>query len=137
MVSALPKVPLVEFTYVSRASEDLPDAALLRLAQQAWSHNTRLGVTGSLTYEDGTFHQIIEGPSDVLLPLVSRILTDARHEAISIHGFRPISTRRFETWSAIGFEMNSDIPFVESPHEPDPTASVRRDVPARVASVRA
>jgi hypothetical protein len=137
MVSAPPKTPLIEFTYASKASEELPDAALLRLAQQAWSHNTRLGVTGSLPYEDGTFHQIIEGPSDVLLPLVSRILTDARHEAISILGFRPISTRRFETWRAIGFDMDSDIPFVESPHEPDLTASARRDVPARVASVRA
>lgn len=136
MSSALPKAPLVEFSYASKVSEDLPEAALLRLAQQAWSRNMRLGVTGSLAFEDGTFRQVIEGPSDVVLPLVSRILTDPRHEAISILGFRPIKTRRFESWSAEGFETCGEIPIVEATREPDPAMGIRHDVPDKVANIR-
>lgn len=136
MGAALPKAPLVEFSYASKASEGLPNAALLRLAQQAWSRNTRLGVTGSLTFEDGAFQQVIEGPSDVILPLASRILTDPRHEAILILGFRSIKTRRFESWSTTGFDMCGDIPIVERPHEHDPVTPVRRDVPGKVANIR-
>jgi hypothetical protein len=136
MTSAFPKAPLVEFSYASRASADLPDAALLRLAQQAWSRNTRLGITGSLTFVDGMFEQVIEGRSDLILPLVSRILTDPRHEAIYIRGFRPIPARRFETWSATGFDVDGEIPFVEHARETVPRVSFRREVAVRVASVR-
>lgn len=136
MGASLPKAPLVEFSYASRASDELPNAALLRLAQQAWSHNTRLGVTGSLTFEDGAFRQVIEGPSDVILPLASRILTDPRHEAISILGFGPIKIRRFQNWSATGLDICGDIPIVERPREPHPVSPVRRDIPDKVANIR-
>ncbi len=131
-----PPAPLIEFSYASKAAGDLPDAALLRMAQQAWSRNTRLGITGSLAVADGAFRQIIEGPSDAVLPLVSRILTDPRHEAISIETFRPIEARRFDCWSATGFGPCGDIPIVEAAPAIDPVRAVPRGFPAKVASIR-
>jgi len=136
MGTSPPSASLVEFSCASKPSGDLPRAALLRMAQQAWSRNARFGVTGSLSFRDGVFDMVIEGPSDVLLPLVSRILTDPRHEAISILGFRPIATRRFDQWNATGFDMTGDIPIVDRPSDAGRLASARRDGRAKVANIR-
>jgi hypothetical protein len=95
---------LVEFSFTSWAMRDLPEAVRLRIARQAWDFNTRAGLTGELRYEGGRFRQVIEGPCETVLPLASRILTDSRHGGIAVRAFRPIATRRFATWNAIGFE---------------------------------
>lgn len=94
---------LVEFSFISSATPGLPQAALLRLAQQAASANSRRGLTGELRFADGRFTQVIEGTSDAILPLVARILTDRRHEQIAVTSLGPISTRRFTDWTNLGF----------------------------------
>lgn len=96
--------PLVEFAYVSAPAIGIPSVSILRLAGQAWSYNRRAGITGWLRFEDGRFRQVLEGPSDVVLPLSSRILADARHGDIEISAFGPIAERRYFDWSLIGFE---------------------------------
>jgi hypothetical protein len=95
---------LVEFVYVSRMSRNLPRAALARLERQCWANNMRARVTGELRLEANDFSQIIEGPWSDIMNLASRILTDPRHDSISIHSFRPIEVRRFSTWTSHGFE---------------------------------
>lgn len=96
--------PLVEFSYVSSPVSGLPAAAMLRLAGQSWSHNQRAGITGRLHFDAGQFRQVLEGPSEVVLPLSSRILADARHGDIEIVAFGPIAARRYDDWSVSGFE---------------------------------
>jgi hypothetical protein len=96
---------LVEFSYVSTASPDLPAAVFQRLARQVWSHNTRMGLTGELRFGQGRFDQVIEGPSEVVLSLAARILTDPRHGSIRIRGFRSVEARRFPTCVVHGFDM--------------------------------
>ena len=53
---------LVEFAYVSHAAPGMPLVVMPRLAQQAWSFNARMGITGEIRFEDGRFFQTIEGP---------------------------------------------------------------------------
>jgi hypothetical protein len=137
MTDAFSRSPLVEFSCVSRAADRLPSAAILRMAQRAWSQNARQGITGSLRFENGAFHQIVEGTSDVLLPLVSRILTDPRHEAISIRSFRPIERRRYDVWTVEGLDAPGDLP-VHDPNQDMAPATVPEPFPAtaNVASIR-
>jgi hypothetical protein len=99
------KISLVEFSYVSKASPGLPAAVFLRLARQAWRHNTRMGLTGELRLRRGRFEQVLEGPGDLLLPLAGRILADPRHASISIRAFRPVEARRFAAFGLAGFEV--------------------------------
>lgn len=94
--------PFVEFAFSSTAAADLPEAALLRLAQQAASFNARRGITGTLCFADGRFTQVIEGASDAMLPLIARILTDRRHGQIAVTSLRPIAARRFGDWTCAG-----------------------------------
>ncbi len=94
---------LVEFAFSSRATASMPVAALLRLAHQARMFNTRMAITGTFSYQDGVFSQVIEGPGEVVLSLASRIMADPRHAGIAIRGFRAIPARRFATWSDTGF----------------------------------
>jgi Sensors of blue-light using FAD len=98
--------PLVEFAFVSRVSPALPPAAVLRIACQSWSFNTRMHLTGELRFAGGRFEQVVEGRCSVVLPLAARILADPRHTAISITAFRPLAGRRFAHWTLAGFDLD-------------------------------
>ena len=96
--------PLMEFSCVSQAGANVPVATILRLIRHTWRHNARKGITGILRVENRNFFHVVEGPCDMVLPLVSRILTDRRHEAISVISCKPVAARRFEGWRAVGLE---------------------------------
>src|SRR6478672_9564489 len=89
---------LVEFVFESRASADLTRGALLALARQAWSFNTRMGLTGEMRLEDRRFVQVIEGPCSVVQSLAARILGDGRHGSIHIRALCRLEARRFSGW---------------------------------------
>lgn len=99
--------PFVEFSFVSTAAPGLPEAALLRIGQQAASFNARRGLTGELRFADGRFTQVIEGSSDAILPLIARILTDQRHGLIAVTSLHSIPTRRFADWTSAGLAAPS------------------------------
>lgn len=101
--------PFVEFAFSSRVAAGLPEAALLRLAQQAALFNARRGITGTLRLADGRFTQVIEGAGDAMLPLVARILTDRRHGQIEVLSFRPIAARRFADWNCAGIAASGTL----------------------------
>ena len=94
---------LVEFRFASRLADDLPEAALWRLARLTQQFNRMHGLTGEMRRERHNLRQVIEGSWSVVMPLAARILTDRRHGAISITSFRPIRARRFHDWSSKGF----------------------------------
>ncbi|HVL19736.1 MAG TPA: BLUF domain-containing protein [Amaricoccus sp.] len=99
---------LVEFSFVSKVSPDLPTSALLRLARQSWSFNLKMGLTGTLRLVGDTFAEEIEGPCDVVQPLAARILGDPRHGAIRISAFRRLERRRHPGWSTSGFDLGRE-----------------------------
>ena len=94
---------LIRFSFVSRLAAGLPEAALLRLERQAAAFNLRHGLTGEMCLERGTVRQVIEGCWSVVMPLAGHILTDRRHNSISITAFRTIEARSFDDWRATGF----------------------------------
>jgi len=126
MTRLRPAAALIEFVYTSRPVPGLPPATLLRVARQSWRFNLKAGITGILRYDAGHFSQVVEGPSDVVLPLSSRILADQRHGEIAIEAFGPISGRRFADWRVTGFDRlcAAEGATGANPHFVDPVDSI-------------
>lgn len=95
---------LMTLKFISTPDPTLSLAALNRVVCQAWSHNVRAGLTGEIAMRDGQFHQILEGIAEEIVPLASRILSDARHHHIAIDRFGSIPARCYDAWSCIGFD---------------------------------
>jgi hypothetical protein len=98
---------LVEFRFVSRLADGLPEATLLRLERQAQRFNLMHGLTGEMCLRRRCVRQVVEGPWSVVMPLAARILTDRRHTAIAVSAFRPIEARRFAAWTSAGFKLSA------------------------------
>jgi hypothetical protein len=96
---------LIEFSYESTAAPDLPPAVFLRLARQASLRNGRSGLTGELRFDGTRFVQTLEGPCDVVLPLAASILADSRHRDVRVLAFGAAAVRRYQDWSASGFDL--------------------------------
>ena len=96
---------LVEFAFTSVASPGLPPAALVRLAHQAWSFNTRMGLTGSLDRQGDRLSQVVEGPCRMVQALAARILADPRHREIAVVAFGRLACRRHGAWTSRGFDF--------------------------------
>jgi hypothetical protein len=91
-----------EIVYVSAASRLLDPAQLGAILEQARRNNQRLGVTGVLLYDAGSFMQLLEGEPEVLQPLYERIAQDERHYRVHRVRDRSIQGRSFAAWS-MGF----------------------------------
>lgn len=91
--------PLLQLTYVSRASGSLrpDDLSAIHLASER--HNGRLGLTGLLLHRGDRFFAALEGPDRVLLRRMEVIIVDPRHHQLRILRERRVETRRFENWS--------------------------------------
>ena len=75
---------LTSYSYASVPSGESDSRTLENILTSALQRNTEMGVTGAL-YSDGeTFFQVIEGEEPVLARLMSSILRDPRHKAITI-----------------------------------------------------
>lgn len=93
---------LVRFIYVSAASEDFQAGQLMPLLQKARAKNPDLGLTGMLLYTEGSFFQVLEGPSASVHTLYEQILADSRHSLVTKVVEEPIDQRDFEQWT-MGF----------------------------------
>ena len=56
-----------------------------------------------LTYHNGTFIQLLEGPDEVLRGLLTKISNDTRHSNVRVLWEGPIAERGFGSWS-MGFK---------------------------------
>jgi Sensors of blue-light using FAD len=70
--------------------------AILNVAHQT---NERLGITGILLYIDETFFQVLEGPSEAVVALYTKIGLDKRHARVLKLIQEPIAARAFADWS--------------------------------------
>ncbi|MCK7501422.1 MAG: BLUF domain-containing protein [Comamonadaceae bacterium] len=55
--------PLAHCIYASAAAQPLDAAVPARMLEASRANNRRLGITGMLLYADGSFFQVLEGPS--------------------------------------------------------------------------
>jgi Sensors of blue-light using FAD len=93
---------MLQIIYSSAAVAPFSQLELQRLLLHARANNTRLGATGMLLYEAGSFLQVIEGEEPVLETLFQRIGADERHHRVITLLRREVETRHFGDW-AMGF----------------------------------
>lgn len=87
---------------------------------KAANRNKRANITGFLSYHQGHYLEVMEGPNEEINQLVSKILADTRHEDSSVFINKNISTRSFSNWRVSVFDLVDQTPlfkqFVESYH---------------------
>lgn len=93
---------LQRIVYVSRAVYALKDSELNDILATARPFNRQAGITGVLFYKNGSFLQVLEGDSERLHALLSRIKRDRRHTRMRIVSTLPIAEREFADWE-MGF----------------------------------
>lgn len=62
-------------------------------------NNTKLGITGAMTFDGNDFAQILEGEKSIVLKLFEKIKTDPRHDNISLIKDQDIQNRHYEEWA--------------------------------------
>jgi Sensors of blue-light using FAD len=93
---------VIQLIYRSAALTRFSQQELTDLLARARANNTRLGLTGMLLYDDGSFLQTLEGEREPLFTLYERILSDPRHTDITKLLEREIVEREFGDWK-MGF----------------------------------
>lgn len=84
--------------YISKSSVDFTPDELNLLSVSSGIKNERLGITGYLYYENGSFLQYIEGEEEPLMELFAAISNDNRH-IVRDSVTEDIQNRRFPHWS--------------------------------------
>lgn len=79
------------------------------LLLRARAKNGRLGISGLLLHDNGSFLQVLEGDAEVLHSLFATIALDRRHTRVVKLLNRPVHHRRFAEWQ-MGFVSVSSLP---------------------------
>ena len=77
----------------------MSQANLSALCRSAQKYNATAQITGILTFHNGAFAQILEGPEPALRELLSRITEDTRHFNLRVSADGPIDQRCYADWS--------------------------------------
>ena len=93
---------MFEMVYTSAARRLMDPQELGQILAVARRNNGRLGVSGILLYEAGSFLQVLEGDEPVVRELYQTIESDERHFRVKIIEQRPIEQRSFSAWT-MGF----------------------------------
>ncbi|HMJ54637.1 MAG TPA: BLUF domain-containing protein [Polyangiaceae bacterium] len=99
---------MLEIIYASAAIKAFSPAELTTLLRKARINNTRLGVTGMLLYDRGSFLQVLEGEIADVRSLYQLIAKDARHERVVKLLETIVDVRSFQDWS-MGFAAGEQI----------------------------
>ena len=89
---------LYRVMYLSRATRPMTTEELQDLLAAARRRNKDRGVSGILLYDAGYFAQVIEGPTDAIAALMTKIEGDDRHDDIVVLSAGPVDARYFEGW---------------------------------------
>ena len=100
--------PLTFFMYLSSATARMTDAQLDDILGTALRNNAAHGITGILTFWDGSFIQYVEGPRAELDQLERNLHADRRHREIFLSERGEIAARVFPDWSMAFERKNSD-----------------------------
>ncbi|MGY2737236.1 hypothetical protein ACVWYO_004969 [Sphingomonas sp. UYP23] len=84
---------------VATAPNGMLDADVRTICALSQPHNLHAEITGILTYQNGRFAQLLEGPKTELHALMSRIAVDTRHHSLKIMADGPTHIRRYADWS--------------------------------------
>lgn len=90
---------LTRLVYASAATTPFTPQQLQDLLALARRRNAAAGITGMLLYLNGSFFQVLEGPSDVVDGLFATISSDPRHDRVRVLLQEPAPYREFGDWS--------------------------------------
>ena len=93
---------LIRLIYTSRACIPFDKASLDALLEKSRSNNYHAGITGVLSFGNGFFLQVLEGPERQMIPLYATILADPRHRNCEILDINLTHERMFSNWT-MGF----------------------------------
>ena len=92
--------------YRSRPSPELSFAQQLEIVADAARKNGNIGISGYMLMDDDRFVQWLEGASDRVEALFSKIAGDNRHQDVTVLTRGASDTRRFSEWG-MGFAHSS------------------------------
>ena len=90
---------LRRIVYTSQALEQFNKRSLLDLLHDARAFNKIDNITGVLMHRKGNFLQIIEGESENVANLLTRLLSDPRHNKVKIILDSSVDRRLFSNWT--------------------------------------
>ncbi|MFP4077476.1 MAG: BLUF domain-containing protein [Halochromatium sp.] len=105
-----------QLCYASTATRELKRDDLLEILTQARQYNTEHGITGLLLFQDGHFVQVLEGETEPVRALYTRICKDARHDRIALLFEELVSQHQYPDWS-MGFQALDGSEWMEFPQE--------------------
>lgn len=95
-------MPVYQLVYLSAESAATSDQDLRKILAASRRNNEKLGVTGMLLYDAGSFIQALEGDEPVVDELFDRISNDPRHNGATVLLRGTVAQRDFGQWS-MGF----------------------------------
>lgn len=84
--------------YSSAAVAPFTETELGQLLARARVNNERLGISGLLLYDEGSFLQVLEGEQQVIEKLYDKIEQDKRHHRLVALLRRDVEERHFGQW---------------------------------------
>ena len=101
---------IYRLVYTSRnlleGGEEEQRAAIAGLLAVSKRNNARVGVTGALLFNGGSFAQVLEGSRAAVEATFERIQRDPRHSDVAVLQCEPVAARGFPNWS-MGFVGDS------------------------------
>ncbi len=90
---------LKQLIYQSRPSAPFSSKDLVSILRHARMINELVKVTGALIFTRRYFVQVLEGGSEAINQIYSRLGRDERHHDLKLISYRSIQERRFPKWS--------------------------------------
>ena len=90
---------LRRIVYTSQALKQFSKRSLLDLLHDARAFNTIDNITGVLMHRKGNFLQVIEGESENVGDLLTRLLSDPRHYKVKIILDSSVDRHLFSNWT--------------------------------------
>jgi hypothetical protein len=90
---------LVRLLYASKCPSGMNPALIDAILQASRKHNPDRGITGILCHSGDVFLQVLEGGRDAVNQLYAQIVTDNRHQQVTLLQYEEITERRFAGWT--------------------------------------
>ena len=101
-MTAMAPSEIYSLTYASASVVPMKPAELTQLLLKARAKNGRLGLTGILVHQGGSFLQTLEGNREVVEALFALVSLDKRHGKIAVLSRGEVAERSFGEWT-MGF----------------------------------
>ncbi|MET0342662.1 MAG: BLUF domain-containing protein [Polyangiales bacterium] len=98
-----------ELVYISAAKRKCDPSELAEILEVARRNNARLGVSGILLYDNGSFLQVLEGDEAVVRELYEKIARDPRHDRVTVLSEHDTDARSFGDWTMGYVSLNPAI----------------------------